>query len=149
MTLDQKLARLRKKAGLSQAEVSEELDVSRQAVTKWETGLSRPSTENLQSLSKLYNVPMGYLLDESENELPAPAPAAPAAESGPEPEAQKKGKRWIRRLVLVIGTIVLTLLVCVLFLYGSRQKENDLDLHSIQGEDSTILDEPDFNLNFE
>mgnify|MGYP000320294383 CR=1 FL=1 len=149
MTLDKKLARLRKKAGLSQAEVSEELDVSRQAVTKWETGLSRPSTENLQSLSKLYNVPMEYLLDESENELPAPAPAAPAAESGPEPEAQKKGKRWIRRLVLVIGTIVLTLLVCVLFLYGSRQKENDLDLHSIQGEDSTILDEPDFNLNFE
>ena len=149
MTLDKKLARLRKKAGLSQAEVSEELDVSRQAVTKWETGLSRPSTENLQSLSKLYNVPMEYLLDESENELPAPAPAAPAAESGPEPEAQKKGKRWIRRLVLVIGTIVLTLLVCVLFLYGSRQKESDLDLHSIQGEDSTILDEPDFNLNFE
>ena len=149
MTLDKKLARLRKKAGLSQAEVSEELDVSRQAVTKWETGLSRPSTENLQSLSKLYNVPMEYLLDESGDEVPAPAPAAPAAESGPEPEAQKKGKRWIRRLVLVIGTIVLTLLVCVLFLYGSRQKENDLDLHSIQGEDSTILDEPDFNLNFE
>ena len=35
MTLDKKLARLRKKAGLSQAEVSEELDVSRQSVTKW------------------------------------------------------------------------------------------------------------------
>ena len=64
MTLDKKLTRLRKKAGLSQAEVSEELDVSRQAVTKWETGQSRPSTENLQSLSKLYNVPLEYLLDE-------------------------------------------------------------------------------------
>ena len=64
MTLDKKLARLRKKAGLSQADVSEELDVSRQAVTKWETGQSRPSTENLQSLSKLYNVPLEYLLDE-------------------------------------------------------------------------------------
>ena len=74
MTLDKKLTRLRKKAGLSQAEVSEELDVSRQAVTKWETGQSRPSTENLQSLSKLYNVPLEYLLDESEDELPAPAP---------------------------------------------------------------------------
>ena len=38
MTLDKKLARLRKREGLSQAEVSEKLDVSRQAVTKWETG---------------------------------------------------------------------------------------------------------------
>ena len=76
MTLDKKLARLRKREGLSQAEVSEELDVSRQAVTKWETGTSRPSIENLQSLSRLYNVPLEYLLDESGDELPAPAPAA-------------------------------------------------------------------------
>lgn len=72
MTLEKKLARLRKREGLSQAEVSEALDVSRQAVTKWETGTSRPSIENLQSLSRLYNVPLEYLLDESEDELPAP-----------------------------------------------------------------------------
>lgn len=38
MTLEKKLACLRKREGLSQAEVSEKLDVSRQAVTKWETG---------------------------------------------------------------------------------------------------------------
>ena len=38
MTLDKKLARLRKREGLSQAEVSEELDVSRQAVTKMGDG---------------------------------------------------------------------------------------------------------------
>ena len=65
MTLEKKLACLRKREGLSQAEVSEALDVSRQAVTKWETGTSRPSIENLQSLSRLYNVPLEYLLDES------------------------------------------------------------------------------------
>ena len=73
MTLDKKLARLRKREGLSQAEVSEELDVSRQAVTKWETGTSRPSIENLQSLSRLYNVPLEYLLDESGDDLIADA----------------------------------------------------------------------------
>ena len=95
MTLDKKLARLRKREGLSQAEVSEALDVSRQAVTKWETGTSRPSIENLQSLSRLYNVPLEYLLDESGDELPAPA--APAAERVPEQKVQKKEKQWIRR----------------------------------------------------
>ena len=145
MTLDKKLARLRKREGLSQAEVSEELDVSRQAVTKWETGTSRPSIENLQSLSRLYNVPLEYLLDESGDELPAPA--APAAEKGPEQKVEKKEKQWIRRLV--IGAVVLALLVCFLFWYGRGQKENGLDLHSIQGEESTLLEEPDFNLNWE
>ena len=145
MTLDKKLARLRKREGLSQAEVSEKLDVSRQAVTKWETGTSRPSIENLQSLSRLYNVPLEYLLDESGDELPAPA--APAAEKGPEQTVQKKEKQWMR--LLVIGAVVLALLVCFLFWYGRGQKENGLDLHSIQGEESTLLEEPDFNLNWE
>ncbi len=147
MTLDKKLARLRKREGLSQAEVSEALDVSRQAVTKWETGTSRPSIENLQSLSRLYNVPLEYLLDESGDELPAPAPAAPAAERAPEQKVQKKEKQWMR--LLVIGAVVLALLVCFLFWYGRGQKENGLDLHSIQGEESTLLEEPDFNLNWE
>lgn len=120
MTLDKKLARLRKREGLSQAEVSEALDVSRQAVTKWETGTSRPSIENLQSLSRLYNVPLEYLLDESGDELPAPA--APAAERAPEQKVQKKEKQWMR--LLVIGAVVLALLVCFLFWYGRGQKEN-------------------------
>lgn len=145
MTLEKKLACLRKREGLSQAEVSEKLDVSRQAVTKWETGTSRPSIENLQSLSRLYNVPLEYLLDESGDKLPAPA--APAAERAPEQKVQKKEKQWMR--LLVIGAVVLALLVCFLFWYGRGQKENGLDLHSIQGEESTLLEEPDFNLNWE
>ena len=139
------MACLRKREGLSQAEVSEKLDVSRQAVTKWETGTSRPSIENLQSLSRLYNVPLEYLLDERGDELPAPA--APAAERAPEQKVQKKEKQWMR--LLVIGAVVLALLVCFLFWYGRGQKENGLDLHSIQGEESTLLEEPDFNLNWE
>ncbi len=147
MTLDKKLARLRKREGLSQAEVSENLDVSRQAVTKWETGASRPSTENLQSLSKLYNVPLEYLLDESKDELPAADPAGPAAGCRSEQRAQEKRKLWIRRLV--IGAVVFVLLVFFLFWYESRQRENDLDLHSIQGEERTSLEEPDFTLNWE
>ena len=41
MTLDKKLFCLRKKEGLSQVEVSEKLDVSRQAVSRWESGVSQ------------------------------------------------------------------------------------------------------------
>lgn len=151
MNLETKLARLRKREGLSQAEVAEKLDVSRQAVSRWEAGESRPSTDNLQALSKLYHVPLDYLLNEREDELPAPAPVAPetsAADSGqPEREAQKKRNRRIR--LLVMGAIVLAVLICFLLWHGSRQSEDGVNLHSIQGEDSAFLEEPEFDLNFE
>ena len=140
MTLDKKLTRLRKKAGLSQAEVSEELDVSRQAVTKWETGQSRPSTENLQSLSKLYNVPIEYLLDDSKDKPPSVEDRSKLGE-------QSKGKLWIRWLV--IGAVVLALLVGCFFWYESLQNKTSLDLHSIQGEDGTTQGEPDFSMTWE
>lgn len=67
MELSQKLKKLRKEQGLTQLDLSESLFVSRQAISGWEAGTSRPSTENLQFLSKLYNVPMEYLLDDSKD----------------------------------------------------------------------------------
>lgn len=143
MTLDKKLTRLRKREGLSQAEVSEELDVSRQAVTKWETGQSRPSTENLQSLSKLYNVPLEYLLDENEDELPAPAPTTPATESGSGPETQKKEKRWIRWLV--IGAVAVVLVSCIIFVYVKRQNEDTVHLNEMQGEELAPPERQEFD----
>ena len=66
MTLEKKLFRLRKKEGMSQADVSEKLNVSRQAVSRWEAGDSRPSTENLQALCRLYNVKLDDLLSDEE-----------------------------------------------------------------------------------
>ena len=142
MALDKKLSRLRKKEGLSQAEVAEKLDVSRQAVSRWESGEAKPSTDNFQALCKLYHVSIDDLLNESEEEL-----TAPATESRQKGDTQRKEKRWIRWLA--IGVAFLVLLVCALFWYGSRQKEDGLDLHSIQGEDSTFSEEPDFYLNLQ
>lgn len=146
MTFEKKLAHLRKREGLSQAEVSEKLDVSRQAVSRWESGDAKPSTENLQVLCKLYHVPLDYLFNEGEDELPAPAPVAPATESGAERETRKKGKQRIRRLV--IGVAVLMLLVCCFFWYQSDKMKNDMDLHTIQNEETNSLDAPEFNLNW-
>lgn len=80
MTLEKKLVRLRKKEGMSQADVSEKLNVSRQAVSRWEAGDSRPSTENLQALCKLYTTEQTEPVVFKSNTLPdwfpedAPAP---------------------------------------------------------------------------
>lgn len=64
MILRQKLKYLRKRMGLSQLELAEKLQVSRQAVSGWEAGSSNPSIENMKSLSKLYSVPLELLLND-------------------------------------------------------------------------------------
>lgn len=56
------IARYRKRKGLSQEKVSEYMGVSRQAVTKWETDLSRPSSDHLIRLAELLGVSVDTLL---------------------------------------------------------------------------------------
>ena len=63
MELKEKLVALRKEKGLTQSAVAEKLDVSRQAISRWESGIALPSTDNLKSLSALYGVPIDYLLN--------------------------------------------------------------------------------------
>ena len=147
MSLDKKLALLRKREGLTQAEVAEKLDVSRQAISRWESGESKPSTKNIQTLCALYNVQMDALLNDSEDELSVAVPVDVAEKKSPERGEEKEEKRRIK--FLAIGAVVLAVLICVLVWHGNRQKEDGVDLHSIQGEDIVLSVEPDFNLNWE
>lgn len=62
MKLNEKLTELRKANGLTQHEIAEALDVSRQAVSRWEVGTATPTLDNLSSLSKLYGVPVDYFI---------------------------------------------------------------------------------------
>ena len=56
------IVELRKKNGLSQDELAEKVLVTRQAVSRWETGETIPNTETLKLLSKLFNVTINTLL---------------------------------------------------------------------------------------
>ena len=62
MTLGQRISLYRKKLNISQEELGARLGVSRQAVSKWESGASDPSTSNLLALAKLYGVSAEDLL---------------------------------------------------------------------------------------
>lgn len=64
MALHDNLKAARKRIGLSQEMVAERLDISRQAVTKWELGQSKPSARNLQALAELYQISSEELLSE-------------------------------------------------------------------------------------
>jgi len=105
--LSQKLKELRKKQGLTQLELAERLFVSRQAISGWEAGTSRPSTENLQSLSRLFNIPLETLLDDTAEAEPAAAPEKLPAEEQAKEEGKGQGLGKDRRYKAIVMVIVL------------------------------------------
>ena len=58
------LARARKKAGLSQRDVAQELNITDSAVCQWETGLTHPRMKYMKRLAKLYGTTVDDLLQE-------------------------------------------------------------------------------------
>lgn len=110
-----RLVQLRKKKNMTQADLAEALNVSRQAVSRWETGVSLPSTENLIELSKLYEVGVDVILgrerteetekrDETENSIV-------------QGHQRKQGKKRALATVLIL-TIVAILIICSVIIFS-------------------------------
>lgn len=73
MKLSDKIIQLRKANGWSQEDLAERLNVSRQAISRWEGATAQPDAANILQLSKLFGVTTDYLLNdeyESDNDLP-------------------------------------------------------------------------------
>ena len=71
MSLANNIREIRRSRKLSQEYVAEQLGVSRQAVSKWESGQSQPNANNLAELAKLLDVPLTRLTDCSADESEA------------------------------------------------------------------------------
>ncbi len=73
MKLADKILTLRKQNGFSQEDLAEKLNVSRQAISRWEVGSAQPDASNVLQLSKLFGVTADYLLNddyESDHDVP-------------------------------------------------------------------------------
>ena len=116
MEFGEKLQMLRKARGWSQEELAQQINVSRQALSKWESGASIADTENVIALSRLFGVSTDYLLlCESE------AASAPAAGSAPTKESKWPVPRivWlVILLVAVVGLIAMHILASVRYASG-------------------------------
>jgi len=95
-TLGRRIQEGRRAAGLSQEALGEQLNVSRQAVSKWEADAAIPELENLIAMSRLFGVSIGQLLGVEPEQTPESAPEEGAAkEDGELTEAQLRMVREI------------------------------------------------------
>ena len=99
MTVGERIAQLRKEHTLSQEELGEQLNVSRQAIYKWERNASLPEIEKLIALSKLFGVSVGYLLGVEEQHAQSDPATAPGELSEQQTKlAEEIASRYIAAL---------------------------------------------------
>lgn len=137
MKLCEKLYELRRAAGLSQEELAERLNVSRQAVSKWENGAAQPELSKLVELSRLYGVSVDELLSLEEAEK-GDAKAASSVEASTPAPAQETlaAPKKVRRQKLLLGAAAVCLALAVgLALYNNhRVKQLERQVGSLQSQ---------------
>lgn len=112
MKLSEKILQLRRARGLSQEELAERLEVSRQAISRWEMGTAMPDAANILQLSRLFGVSTDYLLYEEYQ-----SPADPAAAQFTEDTARAAQNRRTAFLVVTeLQVIVLILQIICTFI---------------------------------
>lgn len=102
MTLGEKICSLRMAQGLSQSDLAETLEVSRQSVSKWETDASVPDLDRLVRMSRLFGVSLDELvLGETKEEETKEAAAEPSAEQHTVPPVPSVPPRHTQTAVIL------------------------------------------------
>lgn len=110
MTFGEKLQLLRKSRGWTQEQLSAQINISRQALSKWESGAAIPDTENVIRLSRLFAVSTDYLLLDEYDE-----PMQSSPEKGCATASKKNTARFWR---IIAGSTATGLSVIILLVLG-------------------------------
>ena len=137
MSIAKRMKRIRTERGLSQEKLAEQLNVSRQTVSKWENGLAVPSGDNLNQLGKALGVPVDFLLNGG-RALSAPAEETPAAKEPPVPQPGRRRLPARLAALLLAGGI---LIGALLFREWSQRPIPESELQS-EVIDSSMLNDP-------
>ena len=145
MKFGEKLSFLRKQRGMTQKELAEKLNISRQAVSRWEQGTAAPSTENLISIGKLFDVSVDELLDEHSDTQDVPAeqvtveeqknePCHEFKDAQVEPVSQEPGKRRFSVscvFAVVAGVLAVCIIVFIILFAGKGHQESEDEVVSM------------------
>lgn len=106
MKFEEKLYLLREEKGISQNELAETLDVSRQSISKWEMGHAKPDTNHLILISQYFNVSLDYLVKDDINDKNERIHIHDENTHGiDEHKTERKNKRRIWVMLLVFAAI--------------------------------------------
>lgn len=157
MELREKLIVLRDEAGLSQQAVASQLGLSRQAITRWESGATVPTMDNLKSLAKIYNTSLDWLCQDTDVvcadvQTDTQKPSAPDCAHcvWGETRRKKSKKRKILKLCIVAGLILLGMLVSVCIIKNhDKRASNVRQIGDLIEEDLTGAPESEFEFYWE
>ena len=122
MSLAKKMIELRKQNGLSQQDLADRLGVSRQAVSRWETGAVQPLADSVKSLAQVFQVSTDYLLNDDLDD-PTPPPTAQPAPPQEKPKSARKHRKWLLALAALAAAAVLVLVTAVATAHYLQWKE--------------------------
>ncbi len=107
MTLGEKIYELRTQHNLSQGDLANKLDVSRQSISKWENGNSTPDLEKIVKLAEIFNVSLDELIKNEEKETPAVSTPEQNPATQPNVREKKIGKGLLIAGVISIFVFLL------------------------------------------
>ena len=125
MEFNNKLYELRKQKGLSQEELANRLNVSRQTVSKWEVGESSPDMEKLVAISELFDISLDELVldkvvkkDEVSEQIVKSELYSDIKEHVLTEDNKKKAKKGIKIAGIVLGVLLLIDLISMIIYFA-------------------------------
>lgn len=117
MKFNDKLAQLRKEKGLSQEELGSRLNVTRQTVSKWELGLSKPDTDKLLEICKILDVDIKEIIDDntevSKNENKVTSTPS-----------DLKPRKWLLIVLIIVEIIIAVIFLNKIVTHFQNKKSN-------------------------
>lgn len=114
MILADKIMKLRKQCGWSQEELAEQLGISRQSVSKWESGVSIPDLDKIIKLSNIFNVSTDYLLKDDMEETEYIDTQDGDTDNAVRSVSVEEANAYMEVTEKVAGKIALGVLMCIL-----------------------------------
>lgn len=136
MMLSENIKKHRNKNNMSQEELAQRLNVSRQSVSLWETGQSQPTIDNIIALAKIFGISSDELLG---NFVATKESIAPKTEFA---KNDKKSKLLLSGKIIVIAAILIMVLTVAIFAFPGRGKENPKDTPSSYADQENSKDNP-------
>ncbi len=124
MNLGENIYHYRTQKNMSQGDLADALEVSRQSVSKWENNAATPELEKLMKMAQIFDITIDELVTGEQREAPAPTPS-PALESAPQPAPAPAtpepflARKIVGIILLACGLLAAIILFAVGFFTGA------------------------------